>query len=456
VRIIGKPQVSVGFSARANRRSATILQRSCWSPRRSVAARLLPRRAKPDLRDHNPNRPLVSSQLRERDGRRPAVPPNRRRPVVPVAAHARPLRCGPSADRAPVRTARCRTPAGSSAAGPHRRSRPAPPTAPRSTRPARPRHDQQRRRPTTHGPEDVRQVARQEHKRPGPGLEPVLAALYVQGPRENVEALVLAAVGVPGRPTVDGGLDLPARLPPVDRPDAFTSGPRPGTPSPGPTTYPRVTGWLGTAASLEQFRRLSARYTASPCRLAHLPKPKLVAQPQPAYRTSRPPLSKPPFRHPVLDPRTSGWLSLCRAIHSSRLKSPRWRSTWKSGSSAGSSRPSRQAAEPGRGEPSWSTYANDTGLPCASSTRPSRTRSQSSLCSDRDGNQRPELAGSAAPVSDRSSTADPGSAREKTSFLEPLVGSIMPLERSRRRRKGGGHGGIHSCGARSDLPQLLA
>jgi hypothetical protein len=47
-----------------------------------------------------------------------------------------------------------------------------------------------------------------------------------------------------------------------------------------------VTGWLGTAAFLEQFRRLSARYIASLCRRAHLPKPKLVAQPQPAYRTA--------------------------------------------------------------------------------------------------------------------------------------------------------------------------
>jgi hypothetical protein len=61
----------------------------------------------------------------------------------------------------------------------------------------------QRRRRTTYGPEDVRQVARQEHKRPRPGPEPVLAALDVQGPREDVEALVLAAVGVPGRAAVD-------------------------------------------------------------------------------------------------------------------------------------------------------------------------------------------------------------------------------------------------------------
>jgi hypothetical protein len=42
---------------------------------------------------------------------------------------------------------------------------------------------------------------------PRPSPEPVLAALYVQGPREDIEALVLAAVGVPGWPTVDHGLD---------------------------------------------------------------------------------------------------------------------------------------------------------------------------------------------------------------------------------------------------------
>src|SRR6266540_306786 len=63
---------------------------------------------------------------------------------------------------------------------------------------------------------------------------------------------------------------ITVRLPPVDRPAAFTSGPRPGTPSPGPTTYPRVTGSLDTAASLDRFRRLSARYIASPCRRARI------------------------------------------------------------------------------------------------------------------------------------------------------------------------------------------
>jgi hypothetical protein len=35
------------------------------------------RRTEPDLRDHNLIRPLVSSQLRELKGRRPAIPPNR-------------------------------------------------------------------------------------------------------------------------------------------------------------------------------------------------------------------------------------------------------------------------------------------------------------------------------------------------------------------------------------------
>jgi hypothetical protein len=42
--------VSAGCSAWDYRRSAAILQRSRWSPRRSVAARLLPQRAKFDLR----------------------------------------------------------------------------------------------------------------------------------------------------------------------------------------------------------------------------------------------------------------------------------------------------------------------------------------------------------------------------------------------------------------------
>ena len=39
--------MSTGVSARALRRSTTILQRPCWSLRRSVAARMLPRQAKP-------------------------------------------------------------------------------------------------------------------------------------------------------------------------------------------------------------------------------------------------------------------------------------------------------------------------------------------------------------------------------------------------------------------------
>ena len=37
-----KPHVSAGVSARPLQRSATVLQGSCWSLRRSVAARLLP------------------------------------------------------------------------------------------------------------------------------------------------------------------------------------------------------------------------------------------------------------------------------------------------------------------------------------------------------------------------------------------------------------------------------
>jgi hypothetical protein len=76
-------------------------------------------------------------------------------------------------------------------------------------------------------------------------------------------------------------ISITVGLPPVDRPDAFTSGARPGTPSPGPTTYPPVTGWLDTPASLEQFRRLSASYIASPCRRAHL---------HPDRRSREPPL----------------------------------------------------------------------------------------------------------------------------------------------------------------------
>ena len=70
--------------------------------------------------------------------------------------------------------------------------------------PAR-RHEQQRRRRTTHRPEDVRQVARQEHQRPGPGPEPVLATLFVQGPREDRPVL---------DPPRSGGSRRPGRRPP--------------------------------------------------------------------------------------------------------------------------------------------------------------------------------------------------------------------------------------------------
>jgi hypothetical protein len=48
-RIIRKPQVDEGVSARALRRPATVLQGACWSLRRSVAARLLPDAPNPTL-----------------------------------------------------------------------------------------------------------------------------------------------------------------------------------------------------------------------------------------------------------------------------------------------------------------------------------------------------------------------------------------------------------------------
>src|SRR6266498_1776139 len=52
------------------------------------------------------------------------------------------------------------------------------------------------------------------------------------------------------------------RLPPVDRPDALTSGSRSGTPSPGPTTYPRVTGSFGIVASLDHCRGADRKGTS--------------------------------------------------------------------------------------------------------------------------------------------------------------------------------------------------
>jgi hypothetical protein len=44
-----------------------------------------------DLRDHNLNLPSMLSQLHEPKGPRPAVPPNRGRPLVTAHARARPL-----------------------------------------------------------------------------------------------------------------------------------------------------------------------------------------------------------------------------------------------------------------------------------------------------------------------------------------------------------------------------
>ena len=54
--------------------------------------------ARHDLRDHNPNRPLASFLLLELQGRQPAVPLDRWRPLVTADARVRPLQHGPSAD----------------------------------------------------------------------------------------------------------------------------------------------------------------------------------------------------------------------------------------------------------------------------------------------------------------------------------------------------------------------
>jgi hypothetical protein len=53
----------------------------------------------PDVRDHNPNLSTASSQLREPQGRRPAVLLDRWGPLVTGGAPTGPLRHGPSADR---------------------------------------------------------------------------------------------------------------------------------------------------------------------------------------------------------------------------------------------------------------------------------------------------------------------------------------------------------------------
>jgi hypothetical protein len=63
----------------------------------------------PGLRDHNLNLSSALSLLPEPKGPRPAVPPNRERPLVTAYAPARPLRHGPSADRG-SRPAWSRTP----------------------------------------------------------------------------------------------------------------------------------------------------------------------------------------------------------------------------------------------------------------------------------------------------------------------------------------------------------
>jgi hypothetical protein len=90
--------VNEGVIARAIRRSATVLQGSCRSLRRSVAARLLPGQAKPDLRDHNLIRPPASRELPEPRARRAAVAPCRSCPLSTTPA----LWCRCATD--PVRT----------------------------------------------------------------------------------------------------------------------------------------------------------------------------------------------------------------------------------------------------------------------------------------------------------------------------------------------------------------
>jgi hypothetical protein len=59
------------------------------------------------LRDHNPNRPLASSQLPELEGRQPAIPLDLERLLVTAAACAGPLRHGPRTDRAAKIYRRC-------------------------------------------------------------------------------------------------------------------------------------------------------------------------------------------------------------------------------------------------------------------------------------------------------------------------------------------------------------
>jgi hypothetical protein len=120
------------------------------------------------------------------------------------------------------------------------------------------------------GPPTDRKTCGRLRGRPSP--KPVLAALYVQGPREDIEALVLAAVGVPGRPTVDHGLDhgeaAAGRL--AGRLDVRLPAGHALTWSDDVSTGDALVGHGGL---LEQLRRLTARYIGSQCRRAHLPKP---------------------------------------------------------------------------------------------------------------------------------------------------------------------------------------
>jgi hypothetical protein len=102
--------VSAGINARALRRSATVLQRSCWSLRRSVAARLLPRRAEPDVRDHVPA--TTSAATVEKVSPPPPAPATRRAlpPRGPMAWEAVGTCCAACVSNTPVPVKNLRRP----------------------------------------------------------------------------------------------------------------------------------------------------------------------------------------------------------------------------------------------------------------------------------------------------------------------------------------------------------
>jgi hypothetical protein len=167
---------------------------------------------------------------------------------------------------------------------------------------------------------------------------------------------------------------ITVRLPPVDRPDAFTSRPRPGTPSPGPTTYPRVTGWSGTAASLEQFRRLSARYIALPARTG-LPSPSCCVVSACIQTSLTTALVSRPSRRPDLYPPWSGG-SCCpepsaAVVRCRQVGGQPWRSVHLlDGKAAWAVRPLARA------EPPWSLSSDGVqpGLPRAVTREAPRLR----------------------------------------------------------------------------------